>query len=250
MKRSLGAAFIAVFVAATGTARADEKEAMAVIDKAITAMGGQEKLAKAEMISWKTQGKMTFNDNTNDVKTQVTFKGLTHFRSEMDGEFNGNAFKGVTVLASDKGWRKFGENLNEMEGDALANQKRTVYLQVIPVTLVPLKGKGFKVESAADEKVGDKPAAVVKVTGPDGKDFKLFFDKESGLPVKLTATVAGFQGNEFNQETTFSAYKDFDGIKKATKIESKRNDQRYIEQEITDFKVLDKVEADAFAEPK
>jgi hypothetical protein len=193
---------------------------------------------------------MTFNDNTNDVKTQVTFKGLTHFRSELDGEFNGNAFKGVTVLASDRGWRKFGENLNEIEGPALANQKRTVYLQLVPVILVPMKGKGFKVESAADEKVGDKPAAVVKATGPDGKDFKLFFDKENSLPVKLTATVAGFQGNEFNQETTFGAYKDFGGIKKATKIESKRNDQRYIEKEITDFKVLDKVESDAFAEPK
>jgi hypothetical protein len=250
MKRFLGAALVAVFVASGGTARADEQEAKAVIDKAIKALGGEEKLAKAEVISWKTQGKMTFNENTSDVKTQVTAKGLNHYRSELEGEFNGNAVKGVTVLASDKGWRKFGENLNEMEGDALANQKRTVYLQVIPVTLLPLKGKGFQVDSAGEEKVGDKPAAVVKVTGPDGKDFKLFFDKESGLPVKMTATVAGFQGNEFNQETTFGAYKDFGGIKKATKIESKRNDQRYMEYEITDFKVLDKVDADAFAEPK
>ena len=250
MKRFLGAALVAVFVAAGGTARADEQEARAVIDKAIKAMGGEEKLAKAEMATWKAQGTMTFNDNANNFKSRVTVKGLAHFRSELEGEFNGNAVKGVTVLAGDKGWRKFGENLNEMEGDGLANQKRTVYLQVIPTTLVALKGKGFKVESAAGEKLGDRPTAVVKVTGPDGKDFKLFFDKESGLPVKLTATVAGFQGNEFSQETTFGDYKDFDGIKKATKIESKRDGQRYLEQEVTEFKVLDKVEADAFDEPK
>ena len=38
--------------------------------------------------------------------------------------------------------------------------------------------------------------------GPTRKDFKLFFDKESGLPVKLVATVVGFDGNEFTQETT------------------------------------------------
>jgi hypothetical protein len=250
MKRFLGAALVAGFLAAGGTARADEQEAKAVIDKAIKAMGGEEKLAKAEVISWKTKGTMTFNDNTNDVKTQVTARGISHYRSELEGEFNGNAFKGVTVVASDKGWRKFGENLNEMDGDALANQKRTAYLQVIPVTLVPLKGKDFKLESAPDEKVGDRPAAVVKVTAPDRKDFKLYFDKESGLPVKMTATVAGFQGNEFDQETTYAAYKDFGGIKKATKIESKRNGQKYIEQEVTDFKVLDKADADAFDEPK
>ena len=84
--------------------------------------------------------------------------------------------------------------VDEAGGRALANQKRDVYLQIVPEMVVPLKGEGFKVESAAEEKVGGKPAAVLKVTGPDGKEFQLFFDKESGLPVKLTATVAGFQG--------------------------------------------------------
>ena len=62
----------------------------------------------------------------------------------MDGEFGGNPFKGVTVLNGDKGWRKFGENKMELEGDALANQKRQIYLQVIPALPTLLKGKGFK----------------------------------------------------------------------------------------------------------
>ena len=82
----------------------------------------------------------------------------------------------------------------ELDGDDLAAEKRRAYLQAAPMTILPLKGKGFKVESATEEKVGDKPAAVLKVTGPDGKDFTLFFDKESGLPVKLVATVAGLPG--------------------------------------------------------
>jgi hypothetical protein len=47
-----------------------------------------------------------------------------------------------------------------------------------------------------------------------------------------------------------SNYKEFDGIKKATKIESKRDGEKFIEQEITDYKVLDKAPADAFTEPK
>src|SRR5262249_25429378 len=163
-----GAALAAAFATACGGVRADEQEARSVIDKAIKAVGGEEKLAKADAAVWKARGKMTFNDNTNDFDTRVTVRGLDHFRSEFEGQFNGNAVKGVTVLAGDKGWRKFGDNLNEMDGGALANQKRTAYLQVIPVTLVPLKGKDFKVDSAGEEKVGDKTAAVVKVTGPDG----------------------------------------------------------------------------------
>ena len=123
-------------------------------------------------------------------------------------------------------------------------------LQVIPVTLVPLRGKQFKIETAGEEKVGDKPAVVLKVTGPDGKEFKLSFDKESGLPVKEVARVLGFQDQEFDMETTFSDYKDFGGIKKATKMEVKHDGEKFQSMEVTEFKVLDKVDAEAFAEPK
>jgi hypothetical protein len=250
MKRFLGAALVAVLAVASGTARADEQEAKAVIGKAIKAMGGEEKLGKVEGATWKTKGKMTINDNTSEFNSQVTVKGFDHLRSEFEGEFNGNAVKGVFVLAGDKAWRKFGDNANELEGDALANQKRSAYLQVIPANPASLKANGFKVESSGEEKVADKSAAVVTVTGPDGKDFKLFFDKESGLPVKMVAQVADFQGNDSTQETTFGDYKDFGGVKKATKIESKRDGQRFLEQEVTEFQVLDKVDPSRFDEPK
>ncbi len=156
----------------------------------------------------------------------------------------------MTILNGDKGWRKFGEETNPLEDQALANQKRVAYLQLVPEMPTLLKGEGFKVEAGEEEKVGGKAAAVLKVTAPDGKDFQIYYDKESGLPVKLTAKVAGRQGNESQQETTFADFKDFDGIKRATKIETKRNGKKFIESEITDFKVLDKVDPKAFDEPK
>ena len=156
----------------------------------------------------------------------------------------------MVVLNGDKGWRKFGENDMEMDAEAIANEKRTIYINAIPTNPVQLKGTGFKVEAASEEKVGDKPATVIKVTAPDGKDFKLYFDKESGLPVKLVAKVVGFMGEEFTQETTYSDYKDFDGIKKATKVSSKRDGEKFVDIEITEFKILDKVGPETFAQPK
>jgi hypothetical protein len=244
MKRLLGA-FLAITLAsgAAITARADDKDPKAILDKAIKALGGEEKLKKAEAISWKSKGTITFGGNDNEIKVQATAKGLDHYRQEMDGEFGGEPRKIVVVLDGDKGWRKFGEEPMEMDGDAVANQKRSVYLLVLPVTLVPLKGKDYKLEAAGEEKVDDKPAVGIKVTGPDQKDFTLYFDKESGLPVKQVAKVAGFQGGEH--------YKDFDGIKKATKIESKRDGEDFLKSEITEFKVLnkDKVDPKTFSEP-
>lgn len=228
----------------------DEPDGKAMIDKAIAALGGAAKLNAAKAITWKTKGKITFNDNENTFSSKVTAQGLDHYRQEFEGDFNGNPVKGVTILSGDKGWRKFGDEANPLEDQALANQKRNVYLQLVPEMPTLLKGEGFKVESAEEGKVGDKPAVELKVTGPDGKDFQIFFDKESGLPLKTEATVAGRQGNESKQETTFANYKDFDGIKRATKIETKRNGKKFMESEVTDFKVVEKVDPKAFDEPK
>ncbi len=251
MKALCIAAAVAVFVGlASVPGRGDDAQVNQVLDKAIKALGGEEKLSKATALSWKTKGKLTIEGNENEVSTQSTVEGLNHYNAVFEGEFNGNKFKGLVVLNGDKGWRRFGEQNMDMDEDAVKNEKRTIYLSVAPATIVPLKSKDFKVTAAPDEKVGDKPAAVLKVTGPDGKDFTLSFDKESGLPVRMVAKVAGWMGEEYVQDTTFSDFKVMDGIMRATKLSMKRDGEKFMEAEITDFKVLDKVPADTFTEPK
>ena len=247
MKRFIGALFVTSI--AFGYGRADD-QASATVDKGIKALGGEEKLGKAKAFTWKGKGAINFGGNENAFTNQATHQGLNQYRGEFEGDFMGNKFKGVTVLNDDKAWRRFGEDTMTLDKEALANEKRNVYLQIIPATLVALKAKDFKLESAGEEKVGDKPAAVVKVTAPDGKDFKLYFAKDTGLPVKIVATVVGFMGDEAAQETTFGDYKDFGGIKKATKLETKRGGEKFMTQEIAEFKVLDSVDAKTFEEPK
>src|SRR5204863_7691494 len=118
MKRFLGAVIAIVFVSGlVSLARADDKDPTAILDKAIKALGGEEKLKKAEAMSWKGKGTITFNDNERDIKTQGTVQGLNHYRGEVESD----EFHGVTVLNGDKGWRKFGDNSNELDEDAVAN---------------------------------------------------------------------------------------------------------------------------------
>jgi hypothetical protein len=200
-------------------------------------------------MTWKTKATITFNGESNPMSLHSTVQGLDRYKAEFEGEFGGNTIKGVVVLNGKKGWRKFGEENMEMDDDAVANEKRQISLQVIPIRLVVLKDKAYKLESAAEQKVGDKPAVGIKVTGPDGKDFTIYFDKESGLPVRVVAKVVGFDGQEFTQETTLTDYKEVEGIKKAMKHESKRDGEDFIKSEITEFKVLDKVDAKTFDQP-
>ena len=239
----------AILVAA-GAARADDApDAMTIVNKGIKALGGEEALGKVKAISLKSKTTITINGNDNDGSSVQTLQGLDHFRQEFEAQINGNAFKAVTILAGDKGVRKFGDNRTDLDKEALANQKRTVYLTLIPITLLPLKDKDFKVETIGEEKIDDKPALGIKVTAPDKKDFKLYFDKDSGLPVRMVARVAGFrQGDEFTQETNFSDYKATAGIKKAMKLVNKRDGEKFMTQQITEVKFLDTVDPKTFTE--
>ena len=122
-------------------------------------------------------------------------------------------------------------------------------LLIGPALLVPLKSAKFKAEVAGDENVAGKPATALKFKGPEGKEFELWFDKENGLPVKLLADVVGPMGQEYTQETTYAAYKDFDGVKKATKVIVKRDGEEFQKYEVVEFKVLNSVPRDTFTEP-
>jgi hypothetical protein len=249
--RYLGALVIAVVVSSVALPlRADEQAAKAVIEKGIKALGGEEKLKKADSFTWKSKGTITFGGNDSEFTTESTIQGLDHYHSEFNGEFNGNAVKAIAIINGAKGWRKFGDNTMEMDDDALANEKRRIYLSFIPFSLVTISAKNLKIDTAGEEKVGNRPAAAVKVTGPDGKDFTIYFDKESGLPVKLVAKVLGFDGQEYTEEQVFENYKDFDGLKKATKVEAKRDGERFLVSEVTEFKVLDKVDPKLFSAPE
>jgi negative regulator of sigma E activity len=230
--------------------RADEKEAKATINKAIKAMGGEEKLTGIKSFSAKGKGQIALEGNDYDFTFEMTTKGIDKYRSSYEVEVDGKKFDGVTVLDGDKGWKKEEGEVKKLDGDALAVEKRNAYLDVVPILIVPLKRNGFKLDSESDAKIGDKAAAVVRVTGPEGKDFTLYFDKESGLPIKMNGLVTDGQGEEAMHETTFEEYKDFDGIKVATRSRIRRADKRYIEVEGMELKVLADVEPETFVEPK
>jgi tetratricopeptide (TPR) repeat protein len=226
------------------------RNADSIVDKAILALGGEERLSKIGAYSVRSKVTIAFGDNHNEFTSKATLLGLDRYRSEFEGRFGDDDVKGTIVVNGEKGWRKFGDAEMELDGDAFTNEKRTIYLSVVPSLPIYLKGKGFKTEAAGEEKVGDKPASVVKVTGPDGKDFKLWFDKESGLPVKLVVKLVGFDGNEFTQETSYANYKNFDGIMRATKVTAKRDGEAFVSTEVTEFKLLGRVEANTFSQPR
>lgn len=242
-------ASIVLVVASPACADAD-----AIINKGIEALGGEARLAKAQATIRKVRGTYLLSDgNTIEFKGEQTTEGLDRMRSTFEEAIDGDKFTAITVIDDDKGWRKVGEKeVMEMEEEELAEEKWSAFWQAAPLTLLDLKDSKFKTEVVGDVKVDDKPAAGVKVTGTEGKDFTIYFDKKTGLPVKAVADEPDPEspGQEFTQENYYRDYKDFGGIMRAKKIELKHDGKTFIKMELMDFKVLDKVDDKAFAKPE
>jgi hypothetical protein len=245
MSRYFGTLVAAVLSCIPSTAaRASGDNAKVILDRAIEALGGEEKLSKIEGLSWTSNGSVKENGRVREITAVVTFQGLNRVRRD----YRVYRARSRTVLNGDKGWH-VSDRYRPMNADAVAREKRNIYLQLVPTLLVPLKGAGFKYEAAGEEKVRGKPASILKITAPDGKDFTLSFDNESFLPVKEVARSIGNDGKERVEEATFSRYHHLGGIKKATLIEVEIDAQNLSVFEIVDFKVLDRVPADTFTPP-
>ena len=95
----------------SSSSRAGDSDAKSILDKAITALGGAEKLAKIEAFSMKAKGTVVIDGKESDTTSEVIYKGLDHFRRE----FGNDQFHGVIVVDGDKGWRKLGDNSSTIE---------------------------------------------------------------------------------------------------------------------------------------
>lgn len=236
---------------AAGAARADDKaDLKALLDRGIKALGGEEKLSKHKAATWKATGKVYFQGNAIDFKGDFAFQAPDKIASRVDLDFNGMQFQLVRVINGDKGWSKRPDGeVAELEGDALTREKGGLYEQLI-LMLLPLKGDQFKLEAAGEEKVNDKPAQGIKVTPKSGKEVKIYIDRETHLPVKIISKVRPpMSDDEVDQETVYSDFKEFNGIKRATKIVATRSGEKALELTISDYKPAEKVDAKLFEKP-
>jgi serine/threonine protein kinase len=222
-------------------------DAQSVLNRAIEALGGAQRLGSIKAVTWTARRTRQNSDFSSNSVT--TMQGIDQMRIEGQSGVNNDGRKFLTVLNSDKGWRKQSSTW-EMSPEELSYYKRTAYLEWIPILLTPLRSNRFQVALAGEENIGGRPAVALKITPPDGKEYTLYFDKNDGLPVKQVATVRGIRGNQESvHETTFAEYKDFDGIKKATKLEVKQGERIQWNVEITEFKVLREVDLKTFEKP-
>jgi outer membrane lipoprotein-sorting protein len=247
---------VIVLLALDASTLADEKaDAMAVLDKAIKALGGEAKLKTVKAATWKGKGKFYgLGGEGIDYTGDWAFHGAQKYRVILDVELMGQKFRQTIVVNGDKGWIKNNDMVMPMDKDMLAEQKEQLYANWIGfVNPLVLKEKTFELSPIGEIKIDNRTAVGIRAASKGHRDLNLYFDKETYLPLKCEWRVKDLQGvqggKEVTQEVFPSDYQDVDGLKIAVKVLVKWDGKKYVEAELSDLKNEEKLDDSVFAEP-
>jgi hypothetical protein len=238
--------FAVCVLAATAGRAVAQDDAKAIIEKAIQAQGGAEKLEKYKAVHTKGKGTLQLLGMGIEFTTESYAQRPDHFKSVMEMNFGGMKISMTQMYNGDK----FTINQNGMDvplnDDMKKEVKEQVYAERIGDLLI-LKEKDIKLTALGESQVEGKPAVGVKISSPGHRDISLYFDKDSGLPVKSEGkSLDAMTMQEVNQEKFYSDYKDFDGLKRPTKVTVNRDGKKFMDVEVTELKNLEKLDDSVF----
>jgi hypothetical protein len=245
--RSLAALGLLCLLAPTGRA-ADE--ATAIIDKAIKAHFPKGLDTRNTGLRTKSKGTIHVMGLDLDFSQEVAAQMPDKFKEVTELTVMGQNITVTTVFNGKDAWIRAGDKDVPVTDEIRAALKEAVY-GVGLMQGVFLKDKAVKFALLGEVKVKDRPAVGVTVSREGHKDINLFFDKETGLIAKVEMRTRDLtSGEEVTEERFITAYQEAAGRKVAKKVEVARDGKPYVEVEVLDVQVLEKVDDGEFVQPK
>lgn len=240
---------LGIVLAASGAARADDAAARAVLDKALKAHGGEDTLAKLPASTVAMKGKIHTMGLVVDFTGEVMSFGPEHVKLDLQIEVGGQQLQIVNVVAGKNGWSRVANETKEMSKEELEEGLEQAHSSW-SATLAPLKrDKRFTLTLIGEIEIDKKPAVGIKVGFKGRRDIDFYFDKTTGLLVKTEGRAKDEAGQEVHEEAFFSNYKDVQGTKQPMKIVVKRDGKVFLEAEMTNVTLAEKLEPAVFAKP-
>lgn len=200
--RTLTRPLILLTFAAAFVFAADLPTGESLLESYIQRSGGAEAWARAknmsmsgtvEMEGRNISGTVTIFEEGEKSYTSMDFPGIGKVEEGYDGEtaWEDSALEGPRIL----------------DGDEKASAKRAATLALITSWRIVYKDA----HTAGEADVDGKPAWKVEMTPKEGKPETFFFDKKSGLLVRISAVLSTALG-DIATEATMSDFRPVDGI--------------------------------------
>jgi hypothetical protein len=249
MRRCLCSTLVLSLLLAGAPAARGQGEAKAILDKALKAHGGLDKINKVKAVQTKAKGTIDVQGNMVNFTQESTVQTPDKLKETVHISIMGQQLDITTIYNGKEGWVNVRGMTINLEGALLDAVKDAIETMTL-TRLAFVGGKDYELAPLGETKVNDRPAVGVKVSQKGHKDVNLYFDKETGLLSKIEHRVKDpMGGQEINEERIILEYQDIEGMKAAKKILVHRDGKKYMEAEVTEAKYFDKIDDSEFAKP-
>jgi hypothetical protein len=247
--RWLGAAVAAG--ALLTAALASDDAARSVVEKAIKAQGGAEKVAKLRVMRIKAEGTIHLVPGQPAIPFVIEdwWQMPGQYKTTSRFELGGKKVNQTQALDGETGWMQFDGMTQDMPKEAVAEMREQKYAEDLD-RLGFLKDKGIDLAALGESKIDGRAAVGVLIKSKGHRDVKLWFDKESGVLVKREHRVLDSgTGKEVTQEVVFGDYRDMGGVKHYHKLTAYRDGKKVIDATVREIEFFDKLDKKVFAKP-
>jgi hypothetical protein len=224
-----------------------QDEVLPIVDKAIKAHGGAERLEKQLGVHTKAKGTVDLLGGIEFTQDTMVYAGK--LKDVMQMQVMGQAVAVTTVYDGKKAWVVANGQTVDLD-DKLMEELKQIGYQAQLARLTSLKNKEFQLSPLGESQVEGKPALGIKVQSKGHKDVNLYFDKASGLLAKIERQALDATSmQEVMEERIIQDYQDQDGYKVPKKVLINRDGKKFVEAEILEFKIVDKIDDNEFVKP-
>jgi len=224
-----------------------DKAAEDVVKKAIDAHGGKDALTKLLAGTYSSKGTI----NVQGMELPFTATSAYQIPGKMRQDLTvkaGQDLKIVVVANGDKVSQTVAGQAQPLSNDVKEEILQGVVAQEVTQLTPLLEGGRFTLKAEKDADVGGKPAAVVLVTGKGLNDTRLYFDKGTGLLVRMVRKALSPEGRQVEEEATVSDYEKVSGVAQPKKIEVKHDGKPFMKATMSDYKLSEKLDPKVFAD--
>lgn len=192
-----------------------------IVAKHLAAMGGRAALEK--ITSRVTTGTISVSTPGGDLSGTIEVYNKAPNKSRTLVKIDASQFGLGQIVQDQRFDGTTGYAIDTMNGnrELTGDQVEVARANVFPSPLMKYKEIGSTLELLGREKVGDRDAYVLRLTGKAGPPARIFIDAETYALTKTVITVSVPQvGADVEQTTLVSDYRDVDGIKVPFQIRS------------------------------
>jgi hypothetical protein len=249
MRSTLLITLTVVLIAPGPGARADEPTPDQIIDKALRAHGGAEKLSGLAGFTLKDRsdypGALSWDET---LVVQIPGR----YRSDRTIRSGGKSSRSLLVLDSDQGWWRSNDVVSPFPAAFVASYQKNTVPYVGPRAILKLRARqknpACRFSTTGDCTIEGHPAVGLRMKLEGGPEETWYFDKDSGLLLQEERRVKQFEGEDEVSTILHEDYQTLDGFPIARTVTSRRDGKTTYTRQVLAFQVMTP-EAGEFAKP-